>query len=146
VKLLDDLQNREAIVFRDRFFDSTGQQIQDMQVSRDHLPATVLMANAINTNKDLDDLLCQGDIPRLLNQELKERNQLKKSVEPLAKVGSSSSAKTNTRSGFDGISDAYDPDAYDPSSGSSRGEKCKDGHSDTPFAFSHVNARVISYA
>jgi hypothetical protein len=37
--LMDDLQNRGAIVFRDRFFDSTGHQNQDMQVSRDHLPA-----------------------------------------------------------------------------------------------------------
>jgi hypothetical protein len=71
VGLMDDLQNRGAIVFRDQFFDSTGRQIQDMQVSRDHLPATVLMANAMNTSKELDDLLSQGDIPRLLNQELK---------------------------------------------------------------------------
>jgi hypothetical protein len=69
VGLLDDLQNRGAIVFRDRFFDSTGQQIQDMQVSHDHLPATVLMASAMNTSKELDDLLRQGDIPRLLNQD-----------------------------------------------------------------------------
>jgi hypothetical protein len=37
VGLLDDLQNRGAIAFRDRFFDATGRQIQDMQVSRDHL-------------------------------------------------------------------------------------------------------------
>jgi hypothetical protein len=50
VGLMDDLQNRGAIVFRDRFFDSTGRQIQDMQVSRDPLPATVLMANAMNTS------------------------------------------------------------------------------------------------
>jgi hypothetical protein len=46
--LMDDLQNRGAIVFRDRFFNSTGHQIQDMQVSRDHLPATVLLANAMS--------------------------------------------------------------------------------------------------
>ena len=52
-----------------------------MQVSCDHLPATVLMANAMNTSKELDDLLSQGDIPRLLiNQELKERKPFKQSV------------------------------------------------------------------
>jgi hypothetical protein len=68
VGLLNDLQNRGCIVFRDRFFDATEHQIQDMQVSRDHLPATVLMTNAMNTSKDLDDLSCQGEIPRFLNQ------------------------------------------------------------------------------
>jgi hypothetical protein len=52
-----------------------------MQVARDPLPATVLMANAMNTSPALSDLLRQGDIPRLLNQELKERKPLKKSVE-----------------------------------------------------------------
>jgi hypothetical protein len=77
---MDDLQNRGAIVFRDRFFDSQGRQIQDMQVSRDHLPATVLMANAMNTSKELDDLLSLGDIPRLLNQELKESKPPKQTV------------------------------------------------------------------
>jgi len=77
---MDDLQNRGAIVFRDRFFDSQGRQIQDMQVSRDHLPATVLMANAMNTSKELDDLLALGDIPRLLNQELKESKPPKQTV------------------------------------------------------------------
>ncbi len=80
----------------------------------------------------LSDLLRQGDIPRLLNQELKERKPPKRSVESLPKVSSSSSAKTNPWSGFDGSSNAYDPDAYDPKSGSSRGEKRKDGHNDSP--------------
>jgi hypothetical protein len=65
---VDDLQKRGAIVFCDRFFDvATGNQIQDMQVSSDALPATVLMANAMNSNAVLDDLLRRGDIPRLLN-------------------------------------------------------------------------------
>jgi hypothetical protein len=97
--LMDDLLNRGAIVFRDRFFDSTGRQIQDMQVSRDHLPATVLMANAMNTSKELDDLLSQGDIPRLLNQELKERKPPKQSVEPAqSKVPLSSSKGPSTQS------------------------------------------------
>jgi hypothetical protein len=31
-RLLEDLQNRGSIVFCDRFFDATGNQIQDMQV------------------------------------------------------------------------------------------------------------------
>ena len=71
--LLDDLQNRGSIVHVDRFFDAKGNQIQDVQVARDPLPATVLMVNAMNTSAELSDLLRRGDIPRLLNQELKER-------------------------------------------------------------------------
>ncbi len=71
--LVDDLQKRGAIVFCNRFFDATtGNQIQDMHVSSDALPATVLMANAMNSNAVLDDLLRQGDIPRLLNEKLRE--------------------------------------------------------------------------
>jgi hypothetical protein len=100
--LLGDIQNRGSIVFCDRFFDATGNQIQDMQVARDPLPETVLMANAMNTSSALSDLLRQGDISRLLNQELKERKPLKKSVESQPKVFSSSSTKTDTRSVFDG--------------------------------------------
>jgi hypothetical protein len=46
-----------------------------MQVAPDPFPATVLMVNAMNTNAALTDLLRQGDIPRLLNQELKNRKQ-----------------------------------------------------------------------
>jgi hypothetical protein len=38
-----------------------------MQVSRDHLPAAVLMANAMNTSKELDDL--QGLVP-MLNEDV----------------------------------------------------------------------------
>jgi hypothetical protein len=85
-----------------RFFGATGRQIQDMQVSRDHLPATVLMTNAMNTSKDLDDLLCQDEIPRLLNQELKERKPPKQSVEPHhSKVLSSSSKEFSAQSSSD---------------------------------------------
>jgi hypothetical protein len=70
-----------------------------MQVSRDHLPATVLMANAMNTSKELDDLLSQGDIPRLLSQELKERKPLKQSVEPThTKLPPSSSKEVSKQS------------------------------------------------
>ncbi len=90
---MDDLQNRGAIVFCDRFFDATGRQIQDMQVSRDHLPATVLMVNAMNTSKERDDLLSQGNIPRLLNQEIKERKPFKQSLEPSYSKAPPSSSK-----------------------------------------------------
>ncbi len=41
--------------------------IKSMHVSSDALPATVLMTNAMNSNAVLDELLRQGDIPRLLN-------------------------------------------------------------------------------
>jgi hypothetical protein len=69
-----------------------------MQVSRDHLPATVLMANAMNTSKELDDLLSQGEIPRLL-QGLKERKPPKQSAEPAhSKVLPPSSKESSTQS------------------------------------------------
>ena len=67
--LLDDRLSRGSIVHVDRFFDSKGNQIQDMQVARDPLPATVLMVNAMNTSAELSELLRRGDIPRLLNHE-----------------------------------------------------------------------------
>jgi hypothetical protein len=86
----------------------------------------------MNTSAALSDLLRQGDIPRLLNQELKKRKQPKKAVELPPKVVASSFEKTAERSGFSSSSDAYDPDAYDTKSAPSRGEKRKDGHSDTP--------------
>ncbi len=76
--LMDDLQKGGAIVFVDRFFDATGNQIQDMQILPNALPATVLLTNAMNTNAALDDLLRQGDIPRLLNGKLKELKKLQK--------------------------------------------------------------------
>jgi hypothetical protein len=57
------------------------------------------MANAMNTSKELDDLLSQGDIPRLLNQELKERKLLRQSFEPVhSKVLPSSSKEFSTQS------------------------------------------------
>jgi hypothetical protein len=116
--LLGDLQNRGSIVFCDHFFDAAGNQMQDMQVARDPLPATALMANAMNTSDALSDLLRQGNIPRLLNQELKERKPLKKSVESQPKVFSSSSLKTEARSAFGGAPEAHDPNAFEPKAGS----------------------------
>ncbi len=124
VGLLDDVQNRGPIVFRDRFFDATGRQVQDMQVSRDHLPATVLMTNAMNTSKDLDDLLCQGKIPRLLNQELKERKPPKQSVEPHhSKIPPSSSKEFSAQSSY--VSAPLDPAI------TNRGKR-KDEHLNSP--------------
>ncbi len=122
VGLLQDLQNRGSIVFCDRFFDAKGNQIQDMQVARD----------SMNTSAALSDLLRHGDIPRLLNQELKERKQHKKAVELPPKVVASSSVKTAARPGFSSSSNAYGPGASDPKSEPSREEKREDGHSDTP--------------
>jgi hypothetical protein len=131
--LLEDLQNRGSIVFCDRFFDANGNQIQDMQVARDPLTATVLMVNAMNASPVLAGLLRQGDIPCLLNQELRERKQPQKTAEPLPKVVASSSVRTTARPGFNSSSDAHEPCAHDPRSEPSRGEKRKDGHSsDTP--------------
>ncbi len=85
---MSDLQNRGAIVFCDRFFDSNGNQVQDMQVAPDPFPATVLMVNAMNTNAALTDLLRQGDIPRLLNQELKKRKPAQKNDDSRSNVDS----------------------------------------------------------
>ncbi len=56
-RLLDDIQHRGSIVYVDRFFDAKGNQIQDTQVARDPLPATVLMVNAMNTSGYLGTVL-----------------------------------------------------------------------------------------
>jgi hypothetical protein len=96
--LIEDLHKRGAIVFCDRFFDAAGNQIQDMHVSPDALPATVLLTNAMNTNAALDDLLRQGDIPRLLNGKLKELKNSKKDrdVPSAPSVSSGNAPKTPT--------------------------------------------------
>ncbi len=137
--LLTDLQNRGAIVFCDRFFDASGNQVQDMQVAPDPDPVTVLMANAMNTSTALTNLLRQGDIPRLLNQELKNYKPVPKvdksrsSAEPTRKTADfSSSAKAEPRKQPDPLTPAYDPNAYVPDSGTSREEKRKDEMDDAP--------------
>jgi hypothetical protein len=136
---LADLQNRGAIVFCDRFFDANGNQVQDMQVAPDSYPATVLMANAMNTSATLTDLLRQGDIPRFLNQELKNFKPAQKvdkgksSADPTRKAtDSSSSVKAEPREQPDPLTPAYYPNAYVPDSGTSRGEKRKEGMGDAP--------------
>jgi hypothetical protein len=88
--LLSDLQNRGAIVFCDHFFDANGNQVKDLQVAPDPFPATVLMVNAMNTNMALTDLLRQGVIPRLLNQEFKNRKPAQKKDDNRSNVDSSS--------------------------------------------------------
>jgi hypothetical protein len=104
--LLSDLQNRGAIVFCGRFFDSNGNQVQDMQVAPDSFPASVLMVNAMNTNAALSDLLRQGDIPRLLNQELKNRKPVQKGDDNRSSAGSSSSLRIEPRKTADSSSSA----------------------------------------
>jgi hypothetical protein len=146
--LLIDLQSRGSIVFCDRFFDANGNQVQDMQVAPYPFPATVLMVNAMSINAALSDLLLlrQGDIPRLLNQELKNRKPAQKNddsrsnvdsssslrSEPRKTADSSSSAKAEPRKQPDPLTPAYDPNAYAPNSGTSRGEKRKEDSGDAP--------------
>jgi hypothetical protein len=117
-----------------------------MQVAPDSLPATVLMVNAMNTNAALSDLLRQGDIPRLLNQELKNRKPAQKNddnrsnvdsssslrIEPRKTVDSSSSARVEPRKPRDPLTPSYDPSAYAPDLATNRGEKRKEESSDTP--------------
>ena len=126
--LLDDLQNRGSVVHVDRFFDAKGNQIQDVQMARDSLPATVLMVNAMNTSVELSELLRQGGIPRLLNQELRERMPAKKPFKVQPQSSSSSVVKIEKRSSVDHKTDASDSNTsssneFDPPEGTSRGEK-----------------------
>jgi hypothetical protein len=140
--LSTDLQNRGAIVFCDRFFDANGNQVQDMQVAPDPYPATVLMANAMNTSAALTDLLRQGDIPRLLNQELKNYKPAQKvdknrsSADSTRKTADSSSCvKAEPHKQPNPLTPAYDPNAYAPDSGTSRGGKRKEDSGDAPSPF-----------
>ncbi len=67
-------------------------------MSSDALPATVLMNNAMKSNAVLDDLLRQGDIPRLLDEKLKELKNPKRDrdVSPVPSVSSGNEPKTPT--------------------------------------------------
>ena len=99
-----------------------------MQVARDQLPATVLMVNAMNTSAELSDLLQRGDIPRLLNQELRERMPVKKQFEVQPQSSSSNSIKIEKRSRPDIKPDVSDLNASSsndsvPPEGTNRGEK-----------------------
>ena len=119
------------------FFDAKGNQIQDTQVARDQLPATVLMVNAMNTSSELAELLRKGDIPRLLNQELKERTPVRNPVDSQPQSFSSSTIKIEKRSRPDIKPDPSDLNVSSsndsvPPEGTNRGEKRKEVRSDTP--------------
>ena len=134
---LDDRLSRGSIVHVDRFFDSKGNQIQDMQVARDPLPATVLMVNAMNTSAELSDLLQRGDIPRLLNQELKEHMPVKSPFDFQSQSSSSGSIKIEKRSRPDSKPDTVDLNVSSsndsaPTKGTNRGEKRKEPQDEVP--------------
>ncbi len=137
--LLDDLQNRGSIVHIDRFFDAKGNQVQDVQVTRDPLPATVLMVNAMNTSAELSELLRRGDIPRLLNQELRERMPAKSPFDFQPQSSSSGFIKIEKRSRPDikpDVSDLNVSSSNDsaPTEGTNRDEKRKETQDDVPSA------------
>jgi hypothetical protein len=118
-ELLSDLQKREAIVFCGRFFDDNGNQMQDMQVAPDPLPAAALMVNAMNTNAALSDFLRQGDIPRHLNQELKNLKPTQKGDDGRSTVDLSSFMRIEPRQPRDPLTPAYDSNIYAPNLGPS---------------------------
>ena len=134
---LDDRLSRGSIVHVDRFFDSKGNQIQDMQVARDPLPATVLMVNAMNTSAELSELLQRGDIPRLLNQEFKEYMPVKSPFDFQSQSSSSGSIKIEKRSRPDskpdtvGLNVSSSNDSA-PTKGTNRGEKRKEPQDEVP--------------
>ncbi len=135
--LSNDLKNRGSIVHVDRFFDAKGNQIQDVQVARDPLPATVLMVNAMNTSAELSELLRRGDIPRLPNQELRERMPAKNPFDFQPQSSSSGAIQIEKRARPD-----FKPDAADlhvssssdlvPTEGTNRGEKRKETRDEIP--------------
>jgi hypothetical protein len=90
----------------DRFFDANGNQVQDMQVAPEPFPATVLMVNAMNTSAALSDLLRQGDIPRLLNQELRNRKPAQRNDDNRSSMDSSSFLRIGSRKTTDSSSSA----------------------------------------
>ncbi len=106
-------------------------------MARDPLPATVLLVNAMNTSVELAELLRQDDIPRLLNQELKERMPVRNPVESQPQSFSSSAIKIEKRLRPDIKPDASDLNVSSsndsvPPEGTNRGEKRKEIQSSTP--------------
>ena len=95
------------------------------------------MVNAMNTSVELSELLRRGNIPRLLNQELKERMPVKNPFEGQPQSSSSSTVKIEKRLRPDIKPDASDLNVSSsndsvPPEGTSRGEKRKEIRSDTP--------------
>ncbi len=94
----------------------------------------------------MSDLLRQGDIPRFLNQELKNRKPAQKNddnrsnvdsssflrIESRKTTDSSSSARVEPRKPREPLTPSYDPNAYAPDLGTNRGEKRKEESSETP--------------
>ena len=106
-------------------------------MARDPLPATVLMVNAMNTSAELSDLLQRGDIPRLLNQELKERMPVKSPFDFQSQSSSSGSIKIEKRSYPDFKPDTVDLNVSNsndsaPTKGTNRGEKRKEPQDEVP--------------
>jgi hypothetical protein len=95
------------------------------------------MVNAMNTSAELSDLLQRGDIPRLLNQELKEHMPVKSPFDFQSQSSSSGSIKIERRSRPD-----FKPDTVDlnvsssndsaPTKGTNRGEKRKEPQDEVP--------------
>ncbi len=95
------------------------------------------MVNAMNTSAELAELLRKGDIPRLLNQELKERMPIRNPFESQPQSSSSSSMKIEKRLRPDIKLDASDLNVSSsndsvPPEGTTRGEKRKEVRNDTP--------------
>jgi hypothetical protein len=95
------------------------------------------MVNAMNTSVELSELLRRGDIPRLLNQEFKERIPLKNPFEVQPQSSPSTAIKIEKRLRPDIKLDASDLNVsssndYVPPEGTNRGEKRKETRSDTP--------------
>ncbi len=95
------------------------------------------MVNAMNTSAELAELLRKGNIPRLINQELKERTPVRNSFESQLQSFSSSTIKTEKRSRPDikvEPSDLNVSSSNDsvPPEGTNRGEKRKEVRSDIP--------------
>ncbi len=88
----------------------------------------------------------QGDIPRLLNQELRNRKPAQKNddnrsnvdsssflrIESRKTTDSSSSARAEPRKPREPLTPSYDPNAYAPDLETNRGEKRKEESSETP--------------
>jgi hypothetical protein len=91
----------------------------------------------MNTSIELVELLRQGDIPRLLNQEFKERMPVKNPFENQPQSSSSSTIKIEKRLRPDIKPDAsaLNVSSFNdsvPPEGTNRGEKRKEIRSDTP--------------
>jgi hypothetical protein len=84
----------------------------------------------MNTSVELSELLRRGDIPRLLNQEFKERMPVKNPFEVQPQSFSSAASKIEKRLRPDIKPEVYDLNVsssidYVPPEGTNRGDICK---------------------